>query len=345
MGHEVIASAFQGHPAGQPDYQGIPVRNTDDGKCGGTRLAGLAAVVKPDMIITLMDIWALPPDALRFPAVSWFPVDTDPLSVLDEQYLRHSRAFPVAMSEHGGRMLADAGVDGAAIPYACDPAVFSPDDADRAATRLEKGLDGTFAVGINAANVERKAWPEQLLAYARLWREHPGQVILLARTAPDGMTDLGAITRRLNLPGEAVRWITPGSSQAELASWYRSLDVLSACSLAEGFCLPVLEAQACGVPVITTDAPPVSTEAGLPGRHAACEPAWNPVHKAWWYRPSPAAIHEALEAAFAARDDRAGASAAAAAHARRYAVSEIAPRWAALLEERAAAGNFTFQLR
>ena len=40
-----------------------------------------------------------------------------------------------------------------------------------------------------------------------------------------------------------------------MAGWYRSLDVLSACSYGEGFGLPILEAQACGSPAIVTDAP------------------------------------------------------------------------------------------
>jgi len=344
MGHEVICSAFQGHPAGMTAYEGIPVLDSDDGRFGATRLRDIAAKVRPDVIVTLMDIWALPPgviDSLQIPAACWIPVDTSPLSVLDERYFRRSRAFPVAMSEHGGRMLAQAGIDGAAIPYAYDPAVFHP--GDRAKAKQDAGLDGKFAVGINATPVERKAWPEQLEAYARLWREHPGDVILLARTTRDG--PIPGILRGLGLPAEAIRW-TGGTGQAELASWYRTLDVLCACSYAEGFCLPVLEAQACGTPVIVTDAPPVSTEAGLPGRHVACEPMWSAVHNAWWHRPSVAAIHEALEAAFADRD-RAAASAAASAHAREYAVSAVAPRWAALLEERAAAGNtaFNFQLR
>ena len=343
MGHEVTASAFHGATARTADYQGIPVIDTDDGRFGASRLRDLAAGA--DMIVTLMDIWALPPavlDGLRIPVVNWIPVDTDPLSILDREYFRRSRGFPVAMSEHGAAMLAGAGIAGAAIPYAYDPAVFFPDDADRERARADAGLDGMFVVGINAAPVERKAWPEQLEAFARLRREHPGEVILLARTSAG--TGLPAVARDLGLPPEAVRWETPGTGQAGLASWYRSLDVLSACSLAEGFCLPVLEAQACGCPVITTDAPPVSSEAGLPGRHVACEPLWNQVHRAWWHRPSVAGIREALEAAFAARHDPAP-SAAAAAHARRYAVSEIAPLWVALLEERAAAGTFTFELR
>ena len=154
MGHEITVSAFSGMTARTSEYQGIPVVNSGDGRCGVTRLPGLAA--GHDMIITLMDIWALPPGVLgglRIPAVHWFPVDTSPLSVRDERWFRYSPGYPVAMSEHGGKMLAAAGLDGAAIPYAYDPAVFRPDDGDREKARREAGLDGKFAVGIKFAVV------------------------------------------------------------------------------------------------------------------------------------------------------------------------------------------------
>jgi glycosyltransferase involved in cell wall biosynthesis len=343
MGHDVTASAFTGQHM-DFTWQGIKVVSTDDGQFGATRLRALTK--NADVLITLMDVWVYPPaliDSLKLPALNWFPVDTSPLSVLDERYFRHSKATPVAMSEHGGRMLTEAGIDGTAIPYAFDPAVFYPDDGDRQAARAGAGLDGLFAIGANAANIDRKAWPELLQAYARLWREHPGQVILLANTtlpgpgpAPAGALSLLAITRRLGLPDAAVRWIPAGTmDQPALASWYRSLDVLSACSFAEGFGLPIAEAEACGTPVIVTAAPPASTEIGLPGRHVACEPAWQQSHQAWWHRPSVTALHEALEDAYAHRSDRAQASAAAAAHAKRYELGNVAPLWAALLERTA----------
>ena len=38
-----------------------------------------------------------------------------------------------------------------------------------------------------------------------------------------------------------------------MATWYNGLDVLSLCSYGEGFGLPLIEAQSCGIPVITTD--------------------------------------------------------------------------------------------
>jgi glycosyltransferase involved in cell wall biosynthesis len=346
-GHEVTAAAFCGQPQEVSLYKGIPVLNADDGKYGATVLAGIAKACGADAVITLMDIWVLEPGALDSagPTGHWMPVDTTPLSALDEACLKGSRAVPVAMSQYGARILGEAGFPAQCVPYAFDPQVFYPDEADRKETRARLGLDGIFAVGINAANVERKAWPEQLAAYARLWCEHPGQVVLLANVSQSGPAPVAAIAARLGLPDEAIRWSAPGlMDQAALASWYRALDVLSAATYAEGFGLPVVEAEACGVPVIVTDAPPLSTETGLPGRKVACEPVWT-FHRAWWHRPSIAALHEALEDAYSARADREKESAAAVEHAAQYAVDAVAPLWEPVLEQ-VASGNrsrLTFQ--
>lgn len=330
MGHEVVASAFYGQVQEITSYQGIPVVNSDDGKYGATVLRDLADANGADVIVTLMDTWVLDPAVFRGRrSVHWFPVDTRPLSPLDGQFLRQSEGFPVAMSEYGKTALADAGFYGAAIPYAFDPAVFCPDDEDRAAARRDGNLDGMFAVGINAANVERKAWPEQLTAFAMLWHEHPGEVVLLANTSRRGPVNLDAIVRSLSLPAEAIRWSISGLMGGQgLATWYRSLDVLSACSYAEGFCLPVVEAQAAGTPVIVTGHPPVSEEAGLHGQHVAYELSWSQLHQAWWQRPSVAALHAALEKAFAGRER----DPAIVSYVEKYSADEVAPQWAEILD-------------
>ena len=51
-------------------------------------------------------------------------------------------------------------------------------------------------------------------------------------------------------------------SQKEVIELYRSSDLLLFPSLYEGFGLPIIEAQACGVPVITSDLEPMKTVAG-----------------------------------------------------------------------------------
>jgi glycosyltransferase involved in cell wall biosynthesis len=51
-------------------------------------------------------------------------------------------------------------------------------------------------------------------------------------------------------------------SDSDLVDAYRRSDVVVFVSTYEGFGLPVLEAQACGVPVVTSDLPPMSAVAG-----------------------------------------------------------------------------------
>jgi glycosyltransferase involved in cell wall biosynthesis len=89
-----------------------------------------------------------------------------------------------------------------------------------------------------------------------------------------------------------------GIPQEALAAIYTASDVLLAASMAEGFGLTPLEAQATGTPVIVTDfsAQPELVGDGwvVPG-----QPYYNAPQKSWWMTPSIGAIEEALEAAYA----------------------------------------------
>jgi glycosyltransferase involved in cell wall biosynthesis len=82
-----------------------------------------------------------------------------------------------------------------------------------------------------------------------------------------------------------------------MAAIYSSFDVLLAASAGEGFGIPVIEAQACGVPVIVSDfsAQPELVGAGwvVKGQRQL-----TPI-KAWQFRPDVVDIHDALRRAYA----------------------------------------------
>lgn len=335
MGHEVSITSFQGLQTELSLYKGIHVLNVDDQKYGSTVLASIAQQSNVDVIVTLMDMWALPPheiNAIGVPIVHWSPIDCSPLGKLDTDYLRRSTGRPVTPSQWGAKVLQNAGFDAEYIPCAIDFDVFHPDEDDREEGRHSAELDGKFVVGINAANVERKAWPEQLAAYAKLYHAHPDDVKLLANINMNGALDIREVMKALDLPLEALTASMPGWRDAEgMAGWYRTLDVLSACSHAEGLGLTPLEAQACGVPVIVTDAEPMNTETAPGGRHVAAQPMWSPMHHSWWSRPSIDSLYEALEDAYASK--RTGPDTDAVAYVQQFSLDRTAAMWDELLKD------------
>ena len=91
-------------------------------------------------------------------------------------------------------------------------------------------------------------------------------------------------------------------TETQIAAWYRGLDILSLCSYAEGFGLPIVEAKACGTPVITTKCSSME-ELNPDGIQVDGEPFFNGVHRAWWIRPSIAGMVRALEEAYERRNE------------------------------------------
>ncbi|WP_185984146.1 glycosyltransferase family 4 protein [Aureimonas mangrovi] len=141
------------------------------------------------------------------------------------------------------------------------PAPLAP-DAD--AARARHGIDRPYALFVGTLE-PRKNLPRLLAAYARL----PAAIrqrcmLVLAGGHGWGERDLGALVTELGLAGD-VR-LTGFVPDADLAALYAGARFLAMPSLYEGFGLPIAEAHARGVPVLTSDRssmPEVAGEAGL----------------------------------------------------------------------------------
>jgi glycosyltransferase involved in cell wall biosynthesis len=87
-----------------------------------------------------------------------------------------------------------------------------------------------------------------------------------------------------------------------MAAIYSGMDVLANPSYAEGFGLPIVEAQACGTPVIVTAFSSMPELVGA-GWVVGGTPWFNESAGAMWMHPSTEEILAAFEKAYEARDD------------------------------------------
>lgn len=317
LGHDVAISGYIGAHQMTGEWRGLTVYPGGTNNAIGMDVIGYYHEKhRADICLALCDAWALSPRMMRLlRSACWMPVDQDPLSKMNREFLAESGARPVAIARYGQQVLEHAGYPASYVPHGVDCTLFSPPE-DPAALRAQVGIDpGTFVIGINAANrdVFRKGIPEQLAAYARFRRNHPDSKLILNMTYehPKGL-DLPVILEDLGI-GEgtgAVRFPDQGAYIAgditgrELATmFYGTLDLLSSCSYAEGFGVPVLEAAACGVPSVVSEGSAQPEVAGPAGYVVRAQDFWVQAHAAWWHQPLIDDIEAAYEAAWQARED------------------------------------------
>ena len=288
-------------------WNGFPVLPAGFDGTGMDILGAHVQSVKPDLVIILYDAWPLNPQVLKAlpcPVAVWMPVDCDRLGAADERMLRASGAIPVAMSRHGEKQLKAAGLAPLYVPHGADLQVFRP-PADRDALREQWSVRDRFVIGINGANKDgiRKGYAEQFLAFSKFRARCP-EALLLVHALPQQpgcQLDLEVLARRCGIAdavlySDKYKYVSGLLAPRDMADWYGVLDVYSGPSYAEGFGIPLLEAQACGTPVVTTCASAMAELRG-PGWVVSGEPYWNPVHEAWWLKPSVTGIARAYEKA------------------------------------------------
>lgn len=191
----------------------------------------------------------------------WLPVDHDPVPYLITEVLKKSVGLvkPIAMTKFGQKQLAEHDIEAYYIPHSIDTNTFKPDPQWRATARERYSWQDKFVIGTVATNHdERKNWTASLKAIQMFDKMHPGEVIYYMHTNPMDDRGIDLVRLRNQL---AIDDITKFPSQAEMivgiptevmAHIYNSLDVFLLPTKGEGFGIPIMEAQACGVPVITT---------------------------------------------------------------------------------------------
>jgi glycosyltransferase involved in cell wall biosynthesis len=267
----------------------------------------------PAFMITLYDVWVLDNPALdSIPIASWTPIDHQPAPEKVLTWLKKPNVTPIAMSKFGKAMIENAGVESEYIPHAIDTNLFKPTELlpEGKSGREFVGGKDKFVVGMNFANkaggfIHRKAVAENFLAFAIFASKHD-DVILYLHTEPYGKQSgfvLPNILQACGVPSEKVVMVDPiaysyGISQETLAAIYSAWDVGLFCNYGEGFGVPQIEAQACGVPIITSNFA-ASAELASPDSFLVNgQPFWDAGQHTWFNIPLVSGVVDALEQAY-----------------------------------------------
>lgn len=217
---------------------------------------------KADIVISLLDIWPQnPSDLSQIPRfIPWAPIDYDPVPKPILNNLRFANRI-VSMSKFGEKQLQDNGFSSTFIPHGVDTKIFTT--LDKRQRKIDLGLDpNTFIFGMISANKEafnpRKSFQQVMDAFKIFLEKQPNSLLYI-HTDPDfpggfplkQYAEFLGISSRLAFPERYKQKYN--TSKEDMNLIYNSFDCLLSPSSTEGFCIPVIEAQACGVPAIVND--------------------------------------------------------------------------------------------
>jgi glycosyltransferase involved in cell wall biosynthesis len=320
-GHAIAISSNYGYEGGAPrDFNGIvhyprgfETYSNDVVTAHAQHWSMMNPHRKP-MLVTLFDAWVLKGKMWDQHTVhSWVPIDHTPCPPEVLNWVKKPNVRPLAMSLHGQTMLAREGVESIYIPHAIEK-VFQPtkifkDDSGELLTgnQIMGFSDDDFVVLMNSANKgvlpNRKSFGEALLAFS-IFAATKKDAKLYIHTEDIG--SMGGIHLRKLIAALALEdrvlfadqyALRLGYPKEALAAIYSAADVLLAPSMGEGFGIPVIEAQACGTPVIVSNATAQPELVG-DGWLVEGQPFWNSPQNAWLHMPSVPSIVDALNAAY-----------------------------------------------
>jgi len=268
-GFPIFCSAYYGiQPGGILNFNGLyvlPVEHTQGDKLGLKTCQEHYQKLKIDLGIFHADFWVSYTFAKNIPnSLCYTPIDQEEYPPKWLEVLRAYKWVAVP-SLHGQKVLKKGGIDAFYLPHGVDPKIFKPMDKTKCRSLFTVEKD-KFVIGTVAANNDdepRKGWDSMFQTVKYFMEANPDaqkDTVFLIHSDPKNEKgrNLYELAKQVGVE-EWVIWndrytaAIVGLPETSLAAFYNSMDVFLMMSRREGFCIPVLEAQACGVPAIVND--------------------------------------------------------------------------------------------
>lgn len=236
--------------------------------------------VKPDVMVAYGSNWAAPYNRIAPICVRkgikllWY--STVEFSSISIHYLQSliGATRVVTPSQYAKRLLAKHHIDAGVVPHGCDFSIYHPIEPK---PKFETAGD-KFIFGMVARNQLRKEYPVLMRAFSRLPQKVKDRSMLYLHTMSSEETqgtrgwNMPEMILRMGLQGKVMMPTQKGQSkwwgepEEEMAKFYNAMGCHCLLSSGEGFGLPILESEACGIPQIgsnNTAIPEVMGDGGL----------------------------------------------------------------------------------
>lgn len=257
------SSLFQG----EVSWQGIPVLPMYQDQGLNDILPYHMERFQADTVITLYDPQVFQPDIFkRYYSIMWTPVDSSPPIEMVVRGLTGASAV-WSWSGDGHQQLLAAGFEPEFVPLGVPMSTFKPIDRQESiewlSSQIGFDLKGRYivsSVAMNRSNPSRKNFWDMMTAFKKFAKNVPNAFLYIHtdHSNPVGEPLLHfakrmAISDRVAFPPQ-YKMETGQYSNEDVNRIYNASDVYLCTSYSEGFCVPLVESQAAGCPVVATDA-------------------------------------------------------------------------------------------
>jgi GT2 family glycosyltransferase/ubiquinone/menaquinone biosynthesis C-methylase UbiE len=303
-GYPIAISSYYGLEGGILNLDGITCYPKMSMVWGEDAMVNHAKDFQADIVIALCDIWILQ-TALFKGKINWIsqtPIDHD--EVPNPVEVRAREAYKViSYSKHGFEAFKRKKIESTYIPHCVNTKIFKP--CNKKDSRRIFGIpENAYVVGMVAQNKSgqpsRKSFQAALEGFKIFAKDKPHARIYLHTIMDQSQQGINLVEycNHLGILDKVI-YTFPYNylfkfGPEELAKLYSSFDVLLNPSMGEGFGVPIVEAEACGIPVIIGDWTSMPELLGAGEKVGWSEKFWTPL-AAYMFFPKLEDIVQALE--------------------------------------------------